>query len=276
MTITLYPKWTIGLVGCVAIVLFVAKQQHHAAEQYKNHRAEYCSTFFRTPEQQKACVEERTNAGDYLPWWYELVRWPGGITTWAIILTGFAITWQSSETRKAASASAESARIAQNTSDVLRSKEKPRISVALDTPTPPSLQATDPRIGFVIKHKCAIPAYIKSATAGAQARVPHNSIRPSKLYSFSSLISQTLEGDGATITIQVPISGEANDSVFAKTAFDRLMAGEVNLVITVAIVFEDAYGPREYAICQILTSSRNASTPTLLWSPGPEQWQKDS
>jgi hypothetical protein len=81
---------------------FMAYQQHRAADKYKNHRAEYCSALTATAEQKKACIEERTSARDYLPWRYELFSWPEGITTWAIILTGFAIAWQSYETRKAA------------------------------------------------------------------------------------------------------------------------------------------------------------------------------
>jgi hypothetical protein len=94
--------WIIGFVGCAFFVCFMAYQEHCAADKYKNHRAEYCSALIATAEQKKACIEERTSARDYLPWRYELFSWPEGITTWAIILTGFAIAWQSYETRKAA------------------------------------------------------------------------------------------------------------------------------------------------------------------------------
>jgi hypothetical protein len=93
----------------MAAISFVAYKQHKAAEKYKHHRAEYCASLTATAEQKKACIEEGATAHDYLPWWYELLRWPEGITTWAIIATGFVIGWQSWETRRAAEATAKSA-----------------------------------------------------------------------------------------------------------------------------------------------------------------------
>jgi len=103
--------WIIGFIGCAVFVSFMAYQQHRAAEKYKDHRAEYCAALVGTAEQKKACVEERTNSAYYLPWRYELFSWPEGITTWAIILTGFAIAWQSSETRKSANAALRSVKV---------------------------------------------------------------------------------------------------------------------------------------------------------------------
>jgi len=43
------------------------------------------------------------------PDWHRFVAWPEGITTWAIILTLVAITWQSFETHRAATASRDAA-----------------------------------------------------------------------------------------------------------------------------------------------------------------------
>jgi hypothetical protein len=98
----------IGATVVVAAIFFVAYQQHNAAEKYKCHRAEYCASLLATAEQKKACIEEGANAHDYLPWGYELFGWPEGITTWAIIATGFVIGWQAWETRRAAEASEKS------------------------------------------------------------------------------------------------------------------------------------------------------------------------
>jgi hypothetical protein len=100
-------RWTVigAAIGfSVATVLFVTYKQHRAAEKYKAHREEYCSSIPATAEQKKTCKEEGASARDYLPWGYELIRWPEGITTWAIIATGFVIGWQSWETRNAARA----------------------------------------------------------------------------------------------------------------------------------------------------------------------------
>jgi len=121
-----FRLWIIGLVGCVVFVSFMAHQQHRATEKYKNHRAEYCSALTTTTEQKEACIEERTSTRDYLPWGYELFSWPEGITTWAIILTGFAIAWQSNETRKAANASEHAAKISER---ALIAQFRPRVIV---------------------------------------------------------------------------------------------------------------------------------------------------
>jgi hypothetical protein len=91
-----------------AAIFFVVYQQHNAAKKYTRHRAEYCASLRATAEQKKACVEEGASAHDYLPWGYDLITWPEGITTWAVLATGFIIGWQSWETRKSANASEKS------------------------------------------------------------------------------------------------------------------------------------------------------------------------
>ena len=97
-------RWVVGAAIVFGTIFFVACQQHRAAEKYKRHRQEYCSALVALPEQKKACIEKGASANDYLPWGYELLIWPEGMTTWAIIATGFFIAWQSFETRKAAKA----------------------------------------------------------------------------------------------------------------------------------------------------------------------------
>jgi hypothetical protein len=85
----------------------VARKEHRAAEEYEAAREKRCAVsfpFFGEAEQQNTCKHERDSSQDYLSWWYILVAWPEGVTTWAIIGTGFVIAWQSNETRKAAEA----------------------------------------------------------------------------------------------------------------------------------------------------------------------------
>ena len=85
----------------------MARQQHHAAEVYEAAREKRCASAFPlNSEQQDTCKHERDGPSNYLPWWYILVTWPEGITAWAIILTLVAISLQSNETRKAATAAA--------------------------------------------------------------------------------------------------------------------------------------------------------------------------
>jgi hypothetical protein len=93
----------------VAAILVVAYRQREASQAYTISHAIYCDGFMASEDQKVACKEEDVNAKDYLPWWFELFRWPEGITTWAIIATGFVIAWQAYETRKATEAAEASA-----------------------------------------------------------------------------------------------------------------------------------------------------------------------
>jgi hypothetical protein len=95
--------WLIGGGAIGGIILFVASQQHRAAEKYEAEREKRCTSSFRLdPEKQDACKHERDTPGNYLPWGYVLVAWPDGIMGWAIIATGFVIAWQSYEMRRQA------------------------------------------------------------------------------------------------------------------------------------------------------------------------------
>ena len=102
-------------------------------------------------EQKKACVEEGANAHDYLPWGYELFSWPEGITTWAIILTGFAIAWQSWETRKSAKA----------TRDAIILQHRPKIVVRSLTLTRD--KSSNFEISLVIRNSGSNLAYLSES-----------------------------------------------------------------------------------------------------------------
>ena len=51
-------------------------------------------------------------------WWYKLLSWPEGVTAWAVLLTLYAIVWQSWETRRAADATRDAAQAALKQSDI--------------------------------------------------------------------------------------------------------------------------------------------------------------
>ena len=55
------------------------------------------------------CTSQAADSKDKPQGWHKLVTWPEGIATWALILTLFAIGWQSWETRRAAEAAKKSA-----------------------------------------------------------------------------------------------------------------------------------------------------------------------
>jgi hypothetical protein len=121
--------WLASGIFIIAAAVFVAHKQHSAAEEYKRHRTEQCAAIRSSwaPEQQKSCTEEGSGLKDYLPWWYELFTWPEGITTWAIIGTGFVIAWQSNETRKAARATEDGAKASLLSAQALVNAERARM-----------------------------------------------------------------------------------------------------------------------------------------------------
>jgi hypothetical protein len=103
--------WVVVALVIIGGIAFVARQQETAAEKYERERESRCVAAFPAAseaEKQDACKHEKDSGRNYLPWWYVLLTWPEGITTWAIIATGFVIAWQSRETRKAAEATQNS------------------------------------------------------------------------------------------------------------------------------------------------------------------------
>ena|ERR1035437_9997534 len=97
-------KWTFFFVFIASAIVAVAYKQHYAREKYHAQGEADCIELSVSPEEKHACAKEAQSRKDYLPWWNVLVAWPEGITTWAILGTGFVIAWQSNETRKAAKA----------------------------------------------------------------------------------------------------------------------------------------------------------------------------
>lgn len=233
----------------IAAVLLVAHKQHRAAEEYGHHRADYCAGLVATPEQKKACEEEAKNARDYLPWGYELISWPDGITAWAIIFTGFFIASQSYETRRAANASAENVRIAEISYQVTRNKEKPRFSISLDSY---QINPANPTVDYSVTVRCPTPAYIKSARAAISPQIV-NSIAIPRILDIVPLPSVIEES--IVLAFEISVGGEADYSSFSQGAYDRLVAREVELVFFIRILFDDVYGEREFSSSQIVKAT---------------------
>ena len=160
--------WVIGGGAIGGTIVFVANQQHRAAEKYEAEREKRCTSSFRLdPEKQDACKHERDIPGNYLPWGYVLVAWPEGITAWLLILTLGAIVWQSWETRKAAEAANRGIEI---------SKTKGRAKLLL------SPQPLNPKVGIIPEAKLVVTnvgesnALVGEAIAGLHLSDPHTLI----------------------------------------------------------------------------------------------------
>jgi len=95
-------KWLCCFAIVASAIVSVAYEQHYAREKYQAKSQADCILLSVSVEEKHSCAKDTQSRKDYAPWWYVLVAWPEGITTWAIIATGFVIAWQSNETRKAA------------------------------------------------------------------------------------------------------------------------------------------------------------------------------
>jgi hypothetical protein len=129
------PYRAVGAVAILGAIVFVAYKQHDAAQKYKSHRTEYCSSLSIAPDQKKSCIEEGASARDYLPWWFVVVSWPDGINAWAIIATGGFIAWQSWETRQSARATRDSVSAIHRQIEMARDKDRAKITITAESLT---------------------------------------------------------------------------------------------------------------------------------------------
>jgi hypothetical protein len=93
----------------------MACEEHQASDKYKRQCQERIAAIAPASDQKASCADECKDPKDYMPWWYVLIAWPEGITTWAILFTLGAIIWQAVETRKAAEATKRSVKDAAKT-----------------------------------------------------------------------------------------------------------------------------------------------------------------
>jgi hypothetical protein len=75
--------------------------------------------------------------------WHILLAWPTGITAWAVILTLFAISWQSAETRKAAESAMKSITLQEKQLRHVESQTRPWIGLDIDTGFPANSLSID-------------------------------------------------------------------------------------------------------------------------------------
>jgi hypothetical protein len=150
-------KWLCGFAIVASAIVSVAYEQHYTREKYEAKRQEACIVLAISIEEKHACAKEAQSRKDYAPWWDVLVTWPEGITTWAIIATGFILAWQSSETRVAAKGAFLNAQAVINA-------ERPWVLVSVKSPP-------GPMGGFTVhvRNKGRTPAMITEARMGCVA-----------------------------------------------------------------------------------------------------------
>lgn len=116
----------IVLGGCV----YVSRQDQETRQQYQEKCTQLNAGTASPSTHGEDCDKGADDAARHLPRWYRVFSWPEGITTWAILLTLFAIAEQTNETRRAATAAIDAAQAAQRTIDLTMHTQRGRIAIS--------------------------------------------------------------------------------------------------------------------------------------------------
>jgi len=98
--IAFWGRWILGMVLIAGAVVAVTYKDQQARVKYQRECQEHMASIAVPVGKYTSGGDECKDPKDYMPWWDILVAWPEGITTWAIILTLGAISWQAFEARK--------------------------------------------------------------------------------------------------------------------------------------------------------------------------------
>ena len=258
--------WILIPFAVVAFVVFVAYKQHRAADKYESDRQSWCAALPASAQEKEAsCADKGPQRDSYLPWGYKLIAWPEGMTTWAIVATGFVIAWQSYETRRAAN-------MAQITNNVARNKDKPRISITIDSV---NRGIPNPSINFSATFRCPTPAYIKSAATGAFVWEKINPRPPYGLSSFD--IPSVIEGS-VIYPDRAKIFGKEGFNKLSSATLEQLETGEIDLLFVAHVIFEDVYGRRDFMFSKIYQATQLKNfdgTVFMHWIEGPPDLNYD-
>jgi hypothetical protein len=98
-------KWLAGAALVSGAIVLLTYKEHQSRIKYQRTCQEHSAAVVApSSEQNISSADECQDPKSYMPWWYVLLAWPEGITTWAVLATGFAIAWQSYETRRSVQA----------------------------------------------------------------------------------------------------------------------------------------------------------------------------
>ena len=119
-------SWKFGI--AIAVILcssvYVSSQDQKTRDQYEQKCTQLNARSISPSAHSEDCDKGAENAARHLPRWYRIFGWPEGITTWAILLTLLALAEQTSQTKRAAIATEDAARAAQDSVNVMREQNK--------------------------------------------------------------------------------------------------------------------------------------------------------
>jgi hypothetical protein len=246
-------KWLCGFAIVASAIVSVAYEQHYAREKYQAEAQEDCIALAISIEEKHSCAKETQSRKDYTPWWYVLVTWPDGITTWAIIATGFMLAWQSSETRKAAKAGLIAANAAKTNADIAIGLSIPTLvlhKLTLNLHPDGKLRSfyKYPEFRIEVKNFGQSPAFVKSYTIDIAA----GDVPDEPVYSepWRVDMQEVVEG-GSTYLIG---EGRCSPKNHDDAMFEAFASGKKELIVYGYITYGDVFGSpiRTMKFCKII------------------------
>jgi len=272
-------RWVAVSLVIIGAVVFVARKEHTAAQEYERDREARCVIVPLTLQQQEACKHERDSSDDYLQWWYVLVAWPNGITTWAIIGTGIIIAWQAQQTKLAAVGAKDAAEATKTSVEAMIDKERARIMIG-------NYEFIYPETLRFVRYKVSCfgptPAFIKSAVARVDmlptaAMEDFGSMHRIDIPAILKEGEIQLEAHVAD-TPYVGLVGKARD----QSDIRRLWNSELWAHFRAEIIYEDVFGKeRCTAIGQVYGGTNPLlknldGTPYLFWLSGGSKYNRQT
>jgi hypothetical protein len=268
-----------ALAACIAVgaITLMTYEEHKACDKYQRD-CQSRVTAVPSPGNGNngSSADECQDPKKYMPWWYVLIAWPDGITTWALLATLCAIIWQAWETRKAAQASLKSVEHSDRLAKIQREKDMARTGFSVEQPI--NLASDSPQAEYIISFYCPHTIFNPRVTAGAQVRTTGQIKLPDTMRYVST--PNKIEGEWTT-TEYCEVVGESGIAQISGASKERLEAGEIVIVLSVRFEFSDAYWGRDAMKTWVYkaTQLRNLDgTRLFTWVEGPDDlnWNKSA
>ncbi len=131
--VRLTGKWAFAIALVAGAIAVMTREEEQTRIEYKRECQSHIAAVPVASRQQANSADECKDPKDYMPWWYVLIAWPDGITTWAILATLAGILWQAKATASATNAAYGSVQFAEAQWRLLIEKERARVDIDAET-----------------------------------------------------------------------------------------------------------------------------------------------
>lgn len=178
-----------------------------------------------------------------LPGWYGFFAWPDGMTTWAILLTLFAIAWQSNETKKAAEAALRQADLMKEQSALVVGKERAKLRIDLNPFNP--FPASKGPMDYVVEGSVSIYGYSEAFIERSEiyASIGEEGIlSPLPEWLFPMHLPPVILSGAAPVKFRTLVN--ASDGPATDEEIRQVREKKASIFCVATIEFSDAFGQR--------------------------------